>query len=100
MISSDLFSVALLLVLLLIATGVGIFSYYDGRQHPPPANYYSLVGKVAVVVAHLERDYKGHYCYHLKINGELWLANSAEHFSLGQSCLIRAVSEDSLSLRI
>jgi membrane-bound serine protease (ClpP class) len=84
----------------LFMLSMGLFIWRDRRHKRRFADYYSLVGKSATVVARLPNDLQGNYCYQIKIEGEVWQASSSEHHSLGSSCVVRAESEDSLSLRI
>jgi membrane-bound serine protease (ClpP class) len=85
-----------------VALFVGAMLFYlfrERRQQKIPKDYYSLVGKEAVVLRVLTQQEPGEHHYQIKVAGEIWQAKSHHEYHEGDSCTVKADSHDMI-LRI
>ena len=78
---------------------IGVFIYRDSKSSNTPEDFYSLVGKSAIITA-VETENGMNSYYYVKVNGEIWKAFSDINFKQGDSCSITTCSKETMTLTI
>lgn len=95
--SSVVFSAVAAIAVFVI--GLALFWAYDAKKNKRP-HFFSLKGKEATVSAILETHKDGLFLYQIKIDGEVWQAQSKTKFNVGDNCKISEHDHKQMTLVI
>ncbi len=90
--------IALLFLAFIVA--ISFYVVRERRRQRIPKDYYSLIGKEAMVLSVASEQEHGFYVYNVKVHGEIWKAKSHHLFKEGDLCIVRDHSDKDLILRV